>query len=331
MKNPLSSSIKLALVFLVFGVAWILGSDLLLLSVTRGDLDLYSQLQHWKGILFMVLAALLIYFVSRRLNASIEAARRHRDEMQNRYNTLSMTTNDTVCALQRQLAEEQSRHEKEMAQGILQAEEAERKKLGEELHDNINQLLGVVKLYLQHAQKNKQARQELLVKCSDYISETIEEIRNLSRSLLPPSLQDYGLLVNLYQLIADIRQAKNINIDLIADVFEENKVPANLQLMLYRIIQEQLNNVLKHSGANEVVIELRYQHELVQLQISDNGSGFDPEKTKSGIGFNNIRNRLNLVNGKMQINTAPDKGCTLLVSFVLPYTVPGSPIPFRTS
>lgn len=435
MKNPLSSSVKLALAFLFFGVIWILGSDWLLYAVTRGDLELYSLLQNFKGILFVVLAALLIFFVSRRLNANLATAHHHRDEMLNRYNCLSMATNDAVwdyhlqtgesytnktlqemfgyspeelkdnhrwwrnnlhpddkekvirqldhllktggtiwqdeyrfrCrngeyktvydrgfilrdkkgtpyrligamqdvterkSLQRQLAEEQSRHKKEMAQGILQAEEAERKKLGEELHDNINQLLGVVKLYLQHAQVNPNMRQELLVKCSDYISETIEEIRNLSRSLLPPSLHEYGLLANLYQLIADIRQAKDIDIELMADLFEEERVPANLQLMLYRIIQEQLNNVLKHSGAGQVVINLRYQYELVQLEVSDNGAGFDAAKVKPGIGFNNIRNRLHLVNGKMQINTAPGKGCTLAISFVLPNTVPEPPVPFTAS
>ena len=392
MSNPLSSSVKLALIFLVFGVLWILCSDMISLSIAYQNLPLYNLLQHSKGILFIILAAILIYFVSRRLYAKIEKAHKEEQETLRRYQMLAMATNDAIwdvnletgeCYtnrtlqemfgytetelrdnnnwwrnhlhpddkervmsllnstlamggtiwndeyrligamqdvtaqrnLQHKLSEEREQHRNEIAQRILQAEEAERKKLGEELHDNINQMLGVVKLYLQHSQVNPNMRQELLAKCSDYVGQTIEEIRQLSRSLLPPALNEDGLLNSLDQLVEDIRHAKAIQIEIDSEGFSEDAIPSARQLMLYRIIQEQLNNVLKHSGADKVIIRLRKSDQLVNCAIQDNGTGFDVDKNKPGMGLINIRSRLDVANGQMRLQSAPGAGCTLEVEF----------------
>jgi two-component system sensor histidine kinase UhpB len=417
MKNPLPSSVKLSLAFLVFGTAWILFSDSLTLTFTNNDLDAYNRLQNYKGILFMVLAALLIWLVSRKLYGDIEKANRQQEEILERNQLLGMATNDAIwdynmvtkecytnrtlqelfgytadelqdnyhwwtnnlhpddknrvldtidtkldmggtvwqdeyrfrCkdgsyktifdrgfilrnksgrpyrligamqdvtdqrALQQQLIETQTKHKDELAQSVLQAEEAERKKLGEELHDNINQLLGVVKLYIQHALVNPKMREELLRKSSGYITQTIEEIRGLSRSLLPPALNEQSLLESVYQLIDDIQQAKEIHFKVEHTGFDESQVPDNKQLVIYRIIQEQLNNVLKHANATTVVIRLAHYHDRVQLTVQDNGVGFDPLQSKPGMGLNNIRNRIEVFNGEMEILSAPGNGCTLAV------------------
>lgn len=417
MKNPLPSSVKLALAFLVFGTAWILFSDSLTLALTSNDLNAYNKLQNYKGILFMVLAALLIWLVSRKLYADIEKANRQQEEILERNQLLGMATNDAIwdynmvtkecytnrtlqelfgytadelqdnyhwwtnnlhpddkdrvldtidakldmggtvwqdeyrfrCkdgsyktifdrgfilrnksgrpyrligamqdvtdqrALQQQLIETQTKHKDEVAKSVLQAEEAERKKLGEELHDNINQLLGVVKLYIQHALVNPKMREELLRKSAGYITQTIEEIRDLSRSLLPPALHEQGLLESLHQLIEDIRQAKDIHFKIEHAGFDEAQVPDNKQLVIYRIIQEQLNNVLKHAHATTVEIHLARHNGRVQLTVEDNGAGFDPAQSKPGMGLNNIRNRIEVFNGEMEIRSAPGKGCMLAV------------------
>jgi two-component system sensor histidine kinase UhpB len=297
MKNPFASSIKLAVIFLVFGITWIFASDLISRQFTRNDIELYTMIQHSKGVLFMILAAVLIYFGSRKIFTDIEYAR---DKW-----------------LQQRLAEERDRHQQELAKAILQAQEAERKKLGEELHDNINQLLGVVKLYVQHAQVNKGMQQELLEKCSDYIKQVIEEIRQLSRSLLPPALHENGLLTSINQLVTAISVVNTLHIELRNDGVEESELPDQVQLMLYRIIQEQLNNVLKHAEADQVKIHLEQRNKTVHLSITDNGKGFDPENIISGMGLMNIRSRLEQVNGKMLLHAAPDNGCTLAVSFHL--------------
>lgn len=297
MKNPYASSIKLAVIFLVFGITWIITSDLISQRLTRNDFELYSMIQHSKGVLFMILAAVLIYFGSRRIFTDIEFSR---DKW-----------------LQERLAEERERHQHELNKAILQAQEMERKKLGEELHDNINQLLGVVKLYVQHAQVNKEMQQELLEKCSDYLIQAIEEIRQLSRSLLPPALHENGLLASIDHLVDAIRVVNTLHIDLRHDDVQESDLPEQVQLMLYRIIQEQLNNVLKHAEADQVKILLEQENKTVHLTITDNGKGFDPETYVSGMGLMNIRSRLEQVNGTMLLHAAPENGCSLAVSFHL--------------
>lgn len=418
MKGKLSSSQKLALIFLVFGIAWIFLSDFLLLGIAR-NMEMYYRLQNFKGVVFVVLASLLIYIVSRKLNASINSANRKQEEALKRFNVLGMATNDAVwdmnlktgesytnrtlqemfgytadelkdnyvwwstnlhpddkervikamdaklrmggtvwqdeyrfrCkddsykvvydrgvimrdkqgdpyriigamqdvteqkSLQQQLINEKVRHKNEMAEGIINAAEAERKKLGEELHDNINQLLGVIRLYIEHALVNTAEQESLLRKSADYLRTVIEEIRNLSRSLIPPTLSDLGLVESMQELIESIRQAKDIHIDLEYSRFNENMVSESKKLMLYRILQEQLNNVIKHSGADKVSIQLRQIGNGVHLMIKDNGVGFDVNQNRSGVGLNNIRNRLEVFNGNMDIKSEPGKGCTLAVEF----------------
>ena len=217
--------------------------------------------------------------------------------------------------LQAELLETQVLHKDELAKSVLQAEEAARKKIGEELHDNINQLLGVVKLYIQHALVNKSMREELLIKSSAYIEQTIEEIRDLSRTLLPPALNEQTLIESLQQLTNDIQEVKDIDIVIEYEEFDESLLPDNKRLIIYRIVQEQLNNVLKHSKADRVVIKLNQFTNHVHLTIRDNGCGFDTADHKPGMGLNNIRNRIEVFDGRMEIDTAPGKGCMLEVEF----------------
>jgi two-component system sensor histidine kinase UhpB len=419
MQNPMPTSVKLALTFLVFGSAWILFSDFLTLLITNHDLTTYNWVQHFKGILFMILSALLIWWVSRRLYGNIEKANKKQEEVLERFQLLGMATNEGIwdynmttgecytnralqemfgytadelqdnyrwwtnnlhpvdrdrvlnaidtkmdtggtvwqdeyrfrCkngeykvifdrgfimrnvkgipyrligamqdvteqrTLQAELLETQILHKDELAKSVLQAEEAARKKIGEELHDNINQLLGVVKLYMQHALVNVPMREELLIKSSAYIEQTIEEIRDLSRTLLPPALNEQTLIESLQQLANDIQEVKNIDIVIQYEEFNEPLLPDNKRLIIYRIIQEQLNNVLKHSQADKVVIKLKQCTNHVHLTIRDNGCGFDTADHKPGMGLNNIRNRIEVFNGRMEISTAPGKGCMLEVEF----------------
>jgi signal transduction histidine kinase len=206
-------------------------------------------------------------------------------------------------------------HKNEMAKGILQASEAERKKLGEELHDNINQLLGVVRLYIEHAINNKTEQETLLKKSASHLKTVIEEIRALSRSLIPPTLSDLGLVESIRELTETVTLAKNINFTIDHEGFDEGEITSGKQLVLYRILQEQLNNIMKHSQADAVGIELKQTGHSTQLVITDNGVGFDVNNSKFGMGLTNIRNRLEIFNGKMKLTSAPGQGCKLAVEF----------------
>ena len=218
-------------------------------------------------------------------------------------------------SLQQELIDQKVKHTHEMAQCIINAHEAERKKLAEELHDNVNQLLGVVKLYVEHAQVDPPGKNDILKKSAGYLDLVIREIRQLSKSLTPPTLSLNGLVASISDMISSIEQARKIRIDLDTIHFDETLLSSPKQLMTYRIIQEQLNNVLKHSHADHVSIQLSQSGGVVRLVINDNGVGFDSQQLKQGLGLNNIRSRLEIVHGNMHIESQPGGGCTLMVDF----------------
>ena len=116
-------------------------------------------------------------------------------------------------------------------------------------------------------------------------------------------------------MISSIEQARNISIVLDTLQFDESLLSAPKQLMTYRIIQEQLNNVLKHSQADHVSIRISQSGGILHLVINDNGVGFDSQQMQQGLGLNNIRNRLEIVRGNMQIESEPGGGCTLMIAF----------------
>ncbi|MBA4166448.1 MAG: hypothetical protein H0X41_02700 [Chitinophagaceae bacterium] len=288
--RKLSPSMQLALVFLLFGTIWIMLTDNLTNTLAHKNFSFLSSLQTYKGVLFMLMSSLFIFLVSRRIFVRQET-------------------------LQRELTDERLRYKNELAQEVFHAQELERKKLGEELHDNINQLLGVVKLYIEHAQVNPVAKDEMLRKSAEYLMQVINEIRGLSRSLISPALQDLGLMESINELIESIWEIKQIRIELNNCDFSEETLSDIKKLMVYRIMQEQLNNVVKHSQAENVDIQLRHSGSDIQLTIQDDGVGFDMSKIKPGLGLKNIRHRLELINGNMNVESAPGQGCRLEAKF----------------
>ena len=283
---------QLALIFLLFGTVWIVFTDFLSLDLAHNNLSFLSRVQTYKGVLFMLMSAIFIFFVSRKI-----IRKQH--------------------VLQEELNKERVRYKNELAREVFNAQEQERKKLGEELHDNINQLLGVVKLYIEHAQMNPSAKTEMLSKSADFLKQVIDEIRTLSKSLVSPTLSDLGLIESIRELIDSILRIKDIQITIRHTNFREDILDSTQKLMLYRITQEQLNNILKHSKAEHVDIQLARTGDIVNLIIQDDGVGFNPRQSTSGLGLKNIRHRLELYNGEMKVETAPQQGCRLVASFEL--------------
>lgn len=213
------------------------------------------------------------------------------------------------------LLKENLRH-KQIAQAAVDAQEKERADIGKELHDNISQMLTSTKLFLDIL-KNKQP-DELLDRSVNNINAIIKEVRSLSRSLVPSSITDLGLVASLNDLLENIRMGSAIEIEFYPAAEEEMPLSPNSKLTLYRIAQEQINNIVRHSEAAQVFVELFPEDGHVELVIADNGKGFDPETVKPGMGLKNIRSRAELLNGKAQIISSPGNGCKLKV--VIPLT-----------
>ena len=221
--------------------------------------------------------------------------------------------------LEKKLIKQEIDKQKLVAQAVVDAQEKERGEIGKELHDNVNQILSTAKLFLEVAKTNTKERTKLIKRSAEQIHHAINEIRNISRSLVPPSISDLGLIESIKDLLENIAVTKTLKVDFtnVGDI--ENGINNNQKLMLFRIIQEQVSNVLKHADAKHLSISLSVSNGAIELVIADDGKGFnlDNNKSKKGVGLSNIASRVELFNGKVNIITSPGKGCRLLVK-VLP-------------
>ena len=218
-------------------------------------------------------------------------------------------------AMEKKMSEEKLRKQQEITAAVISAQEKERAFLGEELHDNINQILATSKLYIEVAIGDKDVRKDLMTDSRIYLMNAMEEIRKLSKSLLPPSLDGESLRNTLSELIENIEQVKQINFIKEWDNIDESSIHEKASLAVFRIVQEQLNNILKYADAKTVVISLRQNGNTFQLRIKDDGIGFDTAEKRKGIGLKNIVSRAELLNGDMAINSSPGEGCELIVNF----------------
>lgn len=221
--------------------------------------------------------------------------------------------------LEQQLLNEQVQKQKLINQATIDAQEKERGMISAELHDNVNQLLMSARLHI-NAAKNNDNTEELITKASDYLLQAVEEIRGLSHRLNSTIVKTVGLEPSITDICHNMKQFSGI--DVTADIQPEviDKLSDEQQLVIFRIVQEQSNNIIKYSQAGYATIKLTDHQKYCSLIISDDGIGFDKEKQKSrGIGFINIFNRVDAYNGKTEIITFPDNGCTLNIT--IPYTV----------
>lgn len=204
----------------------------------------------------------------------------------------------------------------EIAETIIEAQEKERRRISEELHDNVNQILATVKLFIEHIRHNNCLKEgDLLEQCSDHLTEAIGELRNISHNLSTSWLERQGLKFAVTKLATTLESLKGISFDIDMDEFNEAAICKNRLLIIFRIIQEQFQNILKHSRATKVSITLKNRTGEGLLCISDNGVGTICTEGSEGIGLKNIHSRVEVMAGSMSIFTAPGNGFTLRVEF----------------
>lgn len=228
-----------------------------------------------------------------------------------------ITINDVTekLKLQEQLIQSKITRQKEISRASIEAQERNRAEIGRELHDNVNQLLVTSNLYLKNVRHASARDKELIEKSIEITVEAIKEIRELSWSLVPPSLNNLTLKETLEKLELNLRLAGTaVELD-ITD--SEDTIPEGLKFNIYRIIQEQVNNIMKYAGASRVKISLTRYPGSLTLEIYDNGQGFDPIQKGKGIGLTNIIYRAEAYNGKVKIDSSPGNGCRISIIFAL--------------
>jgi|GEM_PF-1146219 len=212
--------------------------------------------------------------------------------------------------LEEAILKQEVQAQKMIIRAVLQAEEKERNIIGQELHDNVNQILASAKLYLSMAETDEELRETLIKNSLKYIEDAIQEIRSLSKSQVTPLK-----IINLQELVEDLLnefdQKASIRTNFNYNVSNNLVVDEHLKLNVYRVIQEQLNNVLKHSSAEKVSVSVEGTNGWLKVRIEDDGKGFSLDKRRNGIGIANMTNRVESYNGEIKIDTSPGKGCVV--------------------
>ncbi len=202
--------------------------------------------------------------------------------------------------------------DKDLTLAIINTQEKERFQISAELHDNVNQILAGTLLSLGMAQEKVDRNQLPQINQSiEYLHLAIKEIRRLSHWLAPIGLDDKNLVESFNKLLQLINMNNQFIIKFTHDKINNIYTTSNIQLNLYRILQEQITNILKHAKATEINITLENRKNYIRLNIHDNGIGINKLNYLGGIGLNNIKKRVELLTGNFMLKSSQGNGCEL--------------------
>lgn len=206
------------------------------------------------------------------------------------------------------------------AQSIMVGQEKERERIAQELHDGIGVLLSTASVQFSSVEAYADDETgQMLKKANKLLKEAGKEVREISHNMMPGVLSKFGLKEAIEDLFDDVAESAKIKIDLrltCGDV----RLSDNMEIMLYRVIQEMLNNTLKHAAASIIKLVISRDNDVIFIDYSDNGKGFDREKlTGKGLGLSGIRSRIEYLGGKVELKSDPGQGteysCLVPVSY----------------
>jgi PAS domain S-box-containing protein len=213
-------------------------------------------------------------------------------------------------AMEQERMEQIDHEQKKITRAVIKAQERERNSIGKELHDNVNQLLASTRMCLSTAKLTPAGKKDFVDKSIRLIDATIFEIRVLSRKHVTP-LKGFDLKEQIQSLNKIMEEGIGFKISLEYDLPDHLDILDDLKLNIYRVIQEQLNNVYKYASASRVQIKMYAEDKWMHILIHDNGIGFEIGIKKNGVGIVNIVNRVESFNGKVSFETNPGVGCKL--------------------
>jgi len=221
--------------------------------------------------------------------------------------------------LEQRLLQERRERKNKLIKATIEAQEKERSMIGRELHDNVNQVLTTVKLYTELSYQDEVPNKELLKRSVLQINYCIEEIRNLSRRLAVPRLGEFGLEELIRDLVETINITKKTSIKFLSYGIKNREFKQELQTTIYRIIQEQLTNVVKYAHATSVKVIIAGTQNDIAIEVQDNGIGFDLKEKSKGNGITNMISRAETLGGSLKFETSPGNGCSMTAEFPLEF------------
>ena len=211
-----------------------------------------------------------------------------------------------------------AREQEKQFKAVLEAQENERKRIAGDLHDSVGQLLSVTKYNISELAdviKTKSSdEQELITNSMGMLDKACIEVRNISHNLMPGSLIRLGLVSAIKELLHGFNNSEKLIIEFNSPE-NYNRLSEKVELAIYRIVQEILNNAIKHAKAHLIKIDLQIIQSNLNLIIKDDGIGFNPDiiKVSNGIGWKNINSRLSMVNGTLKVKSGENKGTEISV------------------
>lgn len=202
---------------------------------------------------------------------------------------------------------------KELLQAQLETQEQTFHSLSQELHDNIGQVLSLAKLNMSVIERSPNDGNEMISQTKTLLNTAINDLRDISKTLNTEYVKEKDIKESIDRELAMLRRTRKFSADfhISGTAFF---IKAERRLILYRIIQETLNNIVKHAGATHIVINMAYSENLLEIKITDNGQGFDIESTSYGIGLMNIKQRSSMINSTFNIDSEPGSGTTLSIA-----------------
>jgi len=212
---------------------------------------------------------------------------------------------------------------RELAGRIITAQEEERRRISRELHDDVNQQLAALTIMISHIKRKIPVSAEFLKKDLEWLLKhsvgITESVRRMSHELHPSILEHIGLDAALRAFVSECNSLENTNIQINAPE-TLGTIPKNAAVCLYRIAQESVRNMIKHSGTQHADVTLSVDDELIRLQVTDCGSGFDVKaaRTNGGLGLASMEERVRLLQGSFRISSQPGCGTTVQAAIPLP-------------
>jgi signal transduction histidine kinase len=207
-------------------------------------------------------------------------------------------------------------------EAILKGEEKERSRIAKDLHDGLSGMLSGVKFSLQNMHSNlimTPDNQQSFERSMDMLDNSIKEMRRVAQNMMPEALVQFGLDVALKDFASEINRTGMIKTVYESMGMEEIKIKQTMAITIYRIIQELVNNVIKHAVAQQVFIQLLLEENKLIINVDDNGTGFEKASLQSsqGMGWKNILTRVEYLKGKIDVRTAPGKGTAINIELNL--------------
>ncbi len=206
-------------------------------------------------------------------------------------------------------------HRMTVLSAMLEGQEQERTRLARDLHDGLGGLLSGVKIELSalHQPAIASPQQTVVHKTLGHLDNAVEELRRIARSMMPEVLLNYGLGEAVRDYCNGLMKS---GIPVSCQVFNyRNDMPHNRQVTLYRIMQELVNNAVKHASASQILVQLQQRDDRMFLVVEDDGKGFDAAQLKAlkGAGLANIQSRVEMLRGKMEVESAKGTGSTFTI------------------